>query len=171
VFDVIPTGEALHRADQRLAIGYWPWSLLAQAAPLPERLIAADPAAIIDAALGGWGTKADSFSPQLRDIYIEALHDPASAHAICEEYRAAATLDFVQDEADRKAGRQIACPTLVLWGAKGPLDIWYAEAGGPLGIWRAWCRNVSGRPIEGGHFFPEQNPDETVAALRGFLAA
>jgi haloacetate dehalogenase len=170
VLDVIPTGEALRRADHRLAIGYWPWSLLAQAEPLPERLIAADPAAFVDAALGGWGTDAESFPAEVRDAYIEALRDPTAAHAICEEYRAAVTIDFAQDEADRKAGRQIACPTLVLWGAKGPLDAWYEDAGGPLGIWRDWCGNVSGRPIEGGHFFAEQNPDTTIATLRGFVA-
>jgi haloacetate dehalogenase len=171
VFDVVPTGEALRRADHRLAIGYWPWSLLAQAEPLPERLIAADPAAFVDAALSGWGTDAKSFAPEIRAAYIDALRDPDSAHAVCEEYRAAATLDFAQDETDRKAGRKIACPTLVLWGAKGPLDTWYEDAGGPLGIWRAWCDNVSGRPIAGGHFFPEQNPEETIAALRAHVMA
>src|SRR5512139_2095217 len=67
-------------------------------------------------------------------------------------------LDFAQDMNDRKMNRRIACSTLALWGKGGPLDHWYAEAGGPLGIWRDWTNDVTGHPIEGGHFFPEHNP-------------
>ena len=170
VLDIVPTGEALSRADARLALGYWPWSLLAQAAPLPERLIAADPEAVVDNALNSWGTDGASFPGEARAEYVAALRDRDTVHAICEEYRAAATVDFAQDIADRKAGRRIACPVLALWGQGGPLDQWYAGAGGPLGIWRAWAGDVTGRAIAGGHFFPEQNRDETVAELRAFLA-
>ena len=69
------------------------------------------------------------------------------------------------------AGKRIACPTLVLWGAGGPLDQWYSDAGGPAGIWRNWATNVeAGRALAGGHFFPETNAPETLAALRGFLS-
>jgi haloacetate dehalogenase len=50
-------------------------------------------------------------------------------------------------------------------------DTWYERAGGPLGIWREWARDVTGRAIAGGHFFPEQNPHDTLAALRSFLGA
>ena len=99
----------------RLALGYWPWSLLAQPEPLPERLITTDPEAVVDDALGGgWGTERASFPPEIRAAYIDALRDPASVHAICEEYRAAATLDFARDMEDRKAGRKIGCPVLAL---------------------------------------------------------
>ena len=99
----------------RLALGYWPWSLLAQPEPLPERLITTDPEAVVDDALGGgWGTEHASFPPEIRAAYIDALRDPASVHAICEEYRAAATLDFARDMEDRKAGRKIGCPVLAL---------------------------------------------------------
>jgi haloacetate dehalogenase len=90
-------------------------------------------------------------------------------HAICEEYRAAATLDPARDTEDRAAGRRIASPVLALWGAGGPLDIWYAHAGGPLGIWRDWAADVTGRPIAGGHFFPEHNAGETIAELSAFF--
>jgi haloacetate dehalogenase len=169
VLDVIPTGEALDRADARLALGYWPWSLLAQPEPLPERLIAAVPDAFVDAALGGWGSDPETFPADVRSLYIDALRDPASAHAICEEYRAATTLDYAADRRDRAAGRQIPAPTLVLWGASGPLDTWYKDAGGPVGIWRAWARDATGEPLAGGHFFPEQNPDDTLSALHAFL--
>jgi haloacetate dehalogenase len=169
VLDVIPTSEALDRADARLALGYWPWWLLAQPEPLPERLIAAAPDAFVHAAIDGWGSNPDAFPDHVRSLYIEALRDPARAHAICEEYRAAATGDYEADRRDRAAGRQIAAPTLVLWAASGPLDSWYEDAGGPLGIWRLWARDVAGQPLQGGHFFAEQNPQGTLAALCAFL--
>jgi haloacetate dehalogenase len=169
LLDVVPTGEALLRADRRFALDYWPWSLLAQPEPLPERLITADPEAIIDNAVAEWGSDEGCFPSELRAAYADALREPATVHAICEEYRAAATLDAARDDADREAGRRIACPTLVLWGADGPLDQWYADAGGPLGIWRAWADDLAGRAIAGGHFFPETNPDATIAELRSFL--
>lgn len=169
VLDVVPTSEALDRADARLALAYWPWSLLAQSEPLPERLIAAAPEAFVDAALGGWGSDPEAIPDDIRSLYIDALSDPAVAHAICEEYRAAATLDYDADRQDRAAGRQINAPTLVLWATSGPLDTWYEDDGGPLGIWRAWATQVEGEPLPGGHFFPEENPDGTLAELRAFL--
>jgi haloacetate dehalogenase len=170
VLDIIPTGEALARADMRLAVGYWPWSLLAQPEPLPERMVAAAADAVVDNALSGWGSDRSSFAPEVRAAYIDALRDVPTVHAICEEYRAAATIDFAQDVEDRKANHRVACPTLALWGKDGPLDRWYAEAGGPLGIWRNWADDASGRAVEGGHFFPEHNPRATITELRAFFS-
>lgn len=169
VLDIVPTGEAFRRADARFALSYWPWVLLSQPAPLPERLIASDPEAVVDDALSNWGSQASSFSAEIRAAYVVALSDPAAVSAICEEFRAAATLDVAADEADRHAGRQIHCPVLVLWGAEGPLDTWYDAAGGPLGIWRTWAPRATGRAIAGGHFFPEENPAETLTELHAFL--
>ena len=171
VLDILPTATVWERADARLALGYWPWSLLAQPAPLPERLLAAAPDAIVDAALGGWGTPAHVFSPEARSAYIDALRDPAHVQAICEEYRAAAGVDRADDEADRRRGRRIACPVHVLWSASGALGAWYAEAGGPIALWRPWCESsVTGAAFEGGHFFPEEHPRETAAALERFFS-
>jgi haloacetate dehalogenase len=150
-------------------LDYWPWSLLAQPEPLPERLIVAYPEIVVDDALGGWGSDRASFPPQVRAAYIEALRDPDTVHAICEEYRAAATIDFAQDEKDRNAGRKISCPALVLWSQGSGLDTWYKDADGPLGIWRDWAADVTGHPISGGHFFPEQSPSETMSELRSFF--
>lgn len=169
VLDIVPTGEVFDRADARLTLDYWPWSLLTQPAPLPERLIASAPDVIIDNALGGWGSDRASFPEDVRNAYIAALRDPASVHAICEEYRAAATIDWEQDRADRNAGRQITCPTHVLWSKGGALDTWYKDSGGALGIWNAWAPNLTGCAVAGGHFFPEQNPQETIAELRAFF--
>jgi haloacetate dehalogenase len=169
LFDIIPTLDAFDRADARFTLAFWPWSLLAQPAPLPETLVAAAPEAIVDNALGQWGSDAAAFPPDVREHYVNALRSPEAVHAICEEYRAAATLDREHDAADRRAGRTIACPVLALWSEGSSLDTWYRDDGGPLGILRRWAPNVSGRAVAGGHFFPEQNPDETVAALRDFL--
>jgi haloacetate dehalogenase len=169
VLDIIPTGEVFARTEALQALSFWPWSLLAQPTPLPERLIAAEPEAAVDSALGGWGSEAASFPPQVRSAYIDALRSPESVHAICEEYRAAATIDATQDAQDREANRRIACPTLVLWSRDSGLDRWYESAGGPLGIWRDWADDVRGRAVSGGHFFPEQNPVDTIAELRGFF--
>jgi haloacetate dehalogenase len=169
VLDVVPTAAAWDRADARFALGFWPWSLLAQPEPLPERLLAAAPDAVVDAALGGWGSPASTFDTEVRAAYVEALRDPARVHAVCEEYRAAATLDRSHDAADARAGRRIACPVLALWSGKGPLGTWYEDAGGPLALWRAWADDVRGHPVDGGHFFPEELPAEIADELEGFF--
>jgi haloacetate dehalogenase len=169
VLDVLPTSTVWDRADARFALAYWPWSMLAQPAPLPERMLQAAAQAVVDSALDGWGPESDAFDPAVRAAYAAPLRDPAHAHAICEEYRAAATLDREHDAADRAAGRRIGCPVLALWAEGGPLDTWYADAGGPLGLWQTWCRDVQGRAIDGGHFFAETRPDQTSQALEAFL--
>ena len=170
VLDVLPVAEVWERADKELAVNFWPWSLLAQPEPLPERLISAAPDAVIDDALGGWGSAASSFGPEVRAAYIEALRDPARVHAICEEYRAAATLDHEHDVRDREAGRRIGCPLLVLWSGRGPLSSWYRDEGGPLGLWRQWANDVRGEALDGGHFFPEEIPQRTADELIDFFA-
>jgi haloacetate dehalogenase len=170
VLDVLPTDTVWDRADARFALAYWPWSLLAQPEPFPERVLAAAADAIVDDALGGWGSPPAVFPPEVRAAYVEALRDPAHAHAICEEYRAAATIDREHDKADRAGGRRIACPVLVLWSAKAPLDRWYLEAGGPITLWRAWSERVEGHSLAFGHFFPEEAPGQTAEALHRFFA-
>jgi haloacetate dehalogenase len=169
VLDILPTADTWERADKKLATAFWPWSLLAQPEPLPERLVSDAPDAVVDDALGGWGSPANAFGSEARAAYIEALRDPARVHAICEEYRAAATLDHEHDLEDRQAGRRIACPVLVLWSGRGPLGTWYAEVGGPLALWRAWAINVSGGPLDAGHFFPEEIPEQTAEELGRFF--
>jgi haloacetate dehalogenase len=169
VLDIVPTESAWERADARFALGFWPWSLLAQDEPLPERIVTSAPEAIVDAALGGWGSPSAVFLPEVRDAYVDALRDPAHAHAICEEYRAAATVDRDHDKADRADGRRISCPVLVLWSALGPLATWYTEESGPIALWRAWGDDVQGHSIEGGHFFPEEVPERTADILTRFF--
>jgi haloacetate dehalogenase len=170
VLDVLPIDAVWDRADARMALAFWPWSLLAQPEPLPERLLASAPEAVIDHALGdNWGTPAATFEQEVRDAYVAALSDPAHVHAVCEEYRAAATIDREHDAADRGAGRRISCPVLALWSGHGPLASWYAAEGGPLELWREVADDVDGRPVDGGHFFPEERPEETATALTEFF--
>jgi haloacetate dehalogenase len=172
ILDVLPIDAAWARADDRFALGFWPWSLLAQAEPLPERLVGAAPEAVIDHALNSeWGTPPDAFAPDARAQYLAQLQDPDHLHAICEEYRAAAGIDREHDRADRTAGRRIVCPVLVLWSGAGPLGSWYVDDGGPLAIWRELADAVTGRPVEGGHFFPEEHPQTTARALTAFLSS
>ena len=169
VLDVLPGSAMWERADARFALAFWPWSLLAQPEPLPERLLAGDPGAVVDDALTQWDTPRSAFSGAVRDAYVDALRDPAHVHAICEEYRAAASIDREHDEADRKLGRKITCPLLALWSAKGGLEHWYGDAGGPLALWREWADDVAGGAVEGGHFFAEEKPQEIARTLAHFF--
>jgi haloacetate dehalogenase len=169
VLDVVPTGMAWARANADFALGFWPWSLLAQDEPLPEQILANNAADIIDSALDHWGSAGETFSSEIRGAYAEALRDRPHAHAICEEYRAAAGIDREHDEVDAKAGRRIACPVMVLWSGKGPLNGWYDKEGGPVGLWKTFADRVSGDALDGGHFFPEELPQQTADALARFL--
>jgi haloacetate dehalogenase len=170
VLDILPTETVWARADARFALAYWPWSLLAQPEPLPERILTAAAEAIIDDALGGWGSPAAIFPSEVRTVYVEALRDPRHAHGICEEYRAAATIDREHDQADGASGRRIVCPILVLWSAQGPLNTWYVDEAGPIALWSAWSDDVRGHALNAGHFFPEEAPEQTVDALHSFFS-
>ncbi len=169
VLDILPTETVWERADARLALAFWPWSLLAQPEPLPERLLTAAPEAMVDNALREWGTPPGVFPEPIRAAYVDALRDPRHAHAICEDYRAAATIDREHDRADRARGHRISSPLLVLWSASGPLGTWYVEESGPIALWRAWGQDVQGQPVEAGHFFPEEAPQLTAEALSRFF--
>jgi haloacetate dehalogenase len=106
-----------------------------------------------------------AISPDVRGACAKVLRDPDHAHAICEEYRAAADIDRAHDRRDREAARKIRSPVLVMWSAQGPLDNWYAE--GPVALWRDRADDVTGYPLKGGHFFPGSRP----RANRGRSAA
>jgi haloacetate dehalogenase len=168
VLDIVPTAEVWARADDKLALGYWHWGFLAQPAPLPERLIAGDPDAYFDHHLLmiGLGSDPEAYPDEVMAAYRRQLDDASAVTAICEDYRAGATVDRQLDEADR--GREITCPVLCLWGARGALPIFYADV---LAVWRPWAPGVTGRGVEASHFLVEDRPDEVVAALIAFLAA
>jgi haloacetate dehalogenase len=165
VLDVVPTSEAFRRADAAFALDYWIWTFLAAPFDLPERLIAVHVDLLVDRLLDAWSMAPDAFPEEIREEYRRALRNPETIHAICEEYRAAATLDVQHDEADR--GRNsITCPVLVLWSKHGAVNAW----NDPLAIWRDWAADVQGRALDCGHFLPEEAPDETYVELRAFFA-
>ena len=159
VLDIIPTGEAFRRADMAFGLGYWHWFFLAQPYDLPERLIGCNPDNYY------FHGRRELFAPEALEDYLRYVRDPATIHAMCEDYRAGATVDFAHDEEDR--GRRIACPVLALWSAHGALQEWYDVPA----VWREWADDVRGRAIMCGHFLPEEAPDETYAELRAFFAA
>ncbi|HEY2203310.1 MAG TPA: alpha/beta hydrolase [Pseudonocardia sp.] len=165
VLDTVPTGEAYRRAGKEFSLRYWVWSFLAAPEPVPERLIAGDPATLVDHMLDSWSEDPEVFGPEQRAAYLEQFRSPERVHAICEQYRAAATPDVEHDEADR-GHRRIGCPTLALWSAHGAVVDWYE----PLEVWRAWCDDVRGGPVPAGHFIPEEAPEETARRLLDFLA-
>jgi haloacetate dehalogenase len=165
--DILPTAEVWARMTAASALSAYHWLFLAQPHPLPETLIAAAPAYYVEHTLRSWAKDRtlDCFAHAALAHYRALLSAPERIHAVCEDYRAGATTDRVADEADRKAGRKIACPTLVLWGThyvgKGSAD--------PLEVWRPWCTDLRGGEIVSGHFLAEENPDATLAALLPFL--
>ena len=114
---------------------------------------------------GRWHKGSETFAPEAMEEYVRCLRNPETIHAICEDYRAAATIDFAHDAEDREAGNEITCPLLVLWGNKGNLQEWYDV----LEVWRGWADDVQGRSIDSGHYIPEEAPDDTLAEVRAFF--
>jgi haloacetate dehalogenase len=156
VLDGVPIGEALRRADARFAALWWHWWFLGQTAKPAERVINLDPDA-------WYALDRSSMHPALYQDLYEAIHDPATVHAMCQDYRAGLTVDRAADDADAAAGRRIACPTLFCWSTRDDMAELYGD---PTAIWRDWAGDVVGVPIESGHHMAEQNPDALVAALR-----
>jgi haloacetate dehalogenase len=170
VMDIVPTGEVWRRADRDFATGYWHWAFLAQPAPLPERLIGGDPDAYFDLHVRGGmglGGERDRYPGDVVDAYRRLFDDRASIEAMCEDYRAGATVDAAYDDADRDAGRTIARPVQVLWGARGALPRFYDDV---LEVWRPWAPDLRGGAIDASHFLAEDRPEETARELLAFLA-
>src|SRR5579885_513062 len=118
VLDIVPTGDALRHVDRELAFGFWVWFFLAQPGGLPEHMVGRNPRFLLDHMLDSWSTVPNAFPEEIRRAYCRNFSDPETLHAICEEYRAALTLDADLDEADR-GKRRIACPVLTLWSRAG----------------------------------------------------
>jgi haloacetate dehalogenase len=163
VLDIIPTGEAFARGGREFGLGYYHWFFLAQPAPLPERLIGADPDWF-----WRWHTNRGPrqfFVPEALEDYLACFRNPETVRAICEDYRAGATIDCEHDAADKRTGRRIQCPVLALWGANARLEAWYDT----LAVWREWARDVQGTALPCGHYLPEEVPAETLTELTAFL--
>lgn len=164
VLDISPTKTMYERTNMELATLYYHWFFLIQPEPLPERLIAADPAFYLRRKLDAWGTTGTQFFDRRAIAEYERCFTPEAIHAMCEDYRAAATIDIEHDRAD--GDRKLDCPVRVLWGERGvvhrlfqPVADWQARAHGP----------VSGRATPSGHYIPEEVPDLLVEEMCAFF--
>jgi haloacetate dehalogenase len=165
--DIIPTAARWRALDAAEAMAAYHWLFLAQPAPLPETLLGGAAPFFVDWTLASWTAAKTlaAFDPGALAHYRAAFNEPSRIHASCEDYRAGATLDRADDEADLAAGKKISAPLLVLWGQRG---LGGGDAG-TLDIWRQWAAHAQGKAIDGGHFLPEENPGATLEALLGFL--
>ena len=170
VLDILPTYDYWERMNRLYALKIYHWTFLAQPFPLPETLIGGNPDFFLRTR---WrarpNRKISMLSIHARcNTTSRAFRDPSRVHAMCEDYRAGAYADFEIDKADRDAGKKITVPMLALWGDAGIAS----AAATPLDTWKKWATNVSGSPVDSGHFLTEENPDATARALKEiFLAA
>ena len=165
VLDCVPIVEHLARADARFATAWWHWFFFAQP-DKPERAIGADPDAWYGARTPG---KVQQMGVENHADFLSAIHDPATVHAMVEDYRAGLGVDRAAEEADRAAGRRVTCPTLVLWSSRDDLEELHGD---PRLIWADWTSDLrGGGPIDSGHHMAEEAPDELAAALVPFLGS
>ena len=169
IIEIAPTADYWAAWGAEMAMAAYHWTFLAQPAPLPERMINADPVAYMDWTLASWtlGKSLEDFPDASLESYHVQARDPARIHAMCADYRAGATTDRQDDEADRAAGHKIMAPLHFLYGRHG----FPARTGDPAGLWRNWAAHVTAEVCESGHFAMEENPSAVLAAFVPFFAA
>jgi haloacetate dehalogenase len=163
VLDISPTRIMYKKTDQGFATAYYHWFFLIQPFDLPEKLIGADPIYYLHRKLGSWGTGTTHFDPRAMAEYERCFRDPATVHASCEDYRAAASIDLTHDAEDND--RRIACPLLVLWGEKGVVHRFFD----PITDWKRVASDVRGKSLPCGHYLPEEQPAATLYELESFF--
>lgn len=167
LLDIVPTIEHFERADMAFALGYYHWFWFAQPHPFPENVINAAPDAWFAAHTSREPKNDGFFHPEALTDYKAAARNPEAIRGMCEDYRAAATIDLVHDRDSRAAGKKIACPLRILWGSKGKIGVWYD----PLAIWRDYAsETVSGTALATGHYLAEERPDLVTDELTRFFA-
>jgi haloacetate dehalogenase len=163
--DIVPTLEVWEEMDADRALDVYHWPFLAVPAPVPERLIGAEPELYVRHLLDRWAGRKDALDPRAVAAYVEQFRRPAVIAATCEDYRAGASLDRDHDRADRAAGRKIQCPMLVVWGRGYEAS----KGASPAEVWRRWAVDVRDAPLDCGHFVAEEQPEACAAALLGFF--
>ncbi len=167
--DIIPQHHLFNHVTQAWATGAYHWFFMIQKAPMPERLMSADPDFFITKKLAKTEQGLSFFGKEALEEYKRCFRNPATIHAICEDYRAGAGIDLVMDEADIKAGRKVDCPVLLLWGATGGVGRHHNP--GPAEIWKTYASRIVGaKALPCGHYLSEEAPAETTAALQEFFA-
>ncbi|MEU2682299.1 alpha/beta hydrolase [Streptomyces hygroscopicus] len=167
VLDIVPTRHAFRHADMGFGLGYYHWFFLAAGNGIPEHLIGQDPGFWVRTRMGARHHGGTPFSEAAQAEYVRCFSDPAAIHASCEDYRAAASVDLVHDDADAAAGRRVTAPVLALWGAHGFVGRHYDV----LEAWRGYADDVRGQALPCDHYLPEEAPAETAHHLRAFFAA
>jgi haloacetate dehalogenase len=167
IIEVVPTGDFWANWSADLAMKAYHWTFLAQPAPLPERMIGADPEGYVRWTLQSWVKGGDMgvFPPENLESYLAQARRPETIAAMCADYRAGATFDRVLDDADKAAGRQITAPTLFIWAREG----FPARSGDAPGHWRAWAPDLRDVSVDCGHFAMEEVPQDVMAAVVPFF--
>jgi haloacetate dehalogenase len=167
VLDVVPTRHMFATVDRAFGLAYFHWFFLAQAPDLPERMIGADPEGWVRHAVGAWSQVGGAFDDEAVSEYVRCFADPEAIRASCDDYRAGAGIDLVDDDATFAEGTRVTCPLLVLWGGRGFVGAQYDVPA----VWRNYATDVTAVPLDCGHFLPEERPDETYRAVQEFLSA
>jgi len=163
VLDISPTRLMYAGSDMGFATAYYHWFFLIQPFDLPERLIGSDPVYYLRRKLGGLSSGLGVFDRRALAEYERCFADPATIHATCEDYRAAASIDLEHDAADAHA--RVQCPLLALWGEKGVVHRFFD----PIADWKSVARDVRGKALASGHYLAEEVPEATLAALQAFF--
>src|SRR5271167_5144770 len=164
LLDIVPTLYRFETIDQKAATSSWHWFFLIQPRGFPERLIGSEAEFFLRHQLSTLLRDPAKLAPEEFAEYLRCFRNPETIRATCDEYRAGASIDLVHDRADR--GRKLTMPLLVLWGRRSSQGSAYDV----LTVWREHAETISGRGIDSGHFLPEEAPEETYRALRGFFA-
>ena len=159
VLDAVPIGDALARCDATFASMWWHWFFMGQTAKPAERVINADPDAWYQIAR-------EQMDAAAYDDLHAALHDPRTVHAMCEDYRAGLGIDREHDEVDRRNGRRIVCPTMVIWAEGDDLPTLYGDV---LAVWRDWAPEFCGHGLDSGHHMAEEVPEQLAQDLLDFF--
>lgn len=167
LLDIAPTLTMFERTDMTFAMAYFWWFFLAQPEPLPEKMIGADPEHYLRHHLKVQSRTDGVPSEDMVREYLRCYSSAEGIHAICEDYRAAAGIDLEHDRSDRKQGRMVSAPVLVLWGVKGTVGQLYDV----LETWSAVADRVSGRGLPCGHLIQEEAPADLLAEVLPFLTA
>jgi haloacetate dehalogenase len=166
-FDILPTHHVLTRATWQWALGSFHWFFMAQPYDIPEKLIEGKEDFYILKKLTAMGIGKGGFSKETLAEYARCC-TPENIHGVCEDYRAAVTVDISMDTADFEAGRKVDCPSAIFWGAKSHTEKYFD----PRAAWPQYCSNIVRiRPLPCGHYPAEQVPDEVYEELDTFFKA
>ena len=165
LLDIAPTLAMYEQTSDAFARAYWHWFFLIQPAPLPERLIQADPTAYVREVMGRRSAGLVPFDPRALSEYERCMALAGTARGICEDYRAAAGIDLVHDNEDRAAGRMLKMPVLALWGRDGVVNNCFR----PLEEWRRVATDIAGHALPCGHYIAEEAPQALLDDVLPFL--